>query len=65
MKGAIDDYTMVLMIRPNYASIYYYRSTLYNHLGQNKEALEDMKKAIELKTDLEGAKGVKVYMSIV
>lgn len=48
--GAIEDYTMAIVLRPDYAYAYLGRGDMYSLMGDKKSADADYKKVIELDT---------------
>ena len=48
--GAIEDYTMAIVLRPDYAYAYLGRGDMYSLMGNKKSADADYKKVIELDT---------------
>ena len=50
-KGAIEDYTKAIELKPDYAVAYNNRGNSRSNLSDNKGAIEDYNKAIELKPD--------------
>ena len=50
-KGAINDYTHGIQLRPDYATAYILRGTAKDALGQHFLAIDDYDKAIELEPD--------------
>jgi tetratricopeptide (TPR) repeat protein len=47
-RGAINDYTQVIRLVPDWADAYYNRGLSYRDLEEKPKALEDFKKAAEL-----------------
>ncbi len=47
-KGAIDDWTQVIKINPNYANAYYYRGVIRYELGDKQGAIDDYSQAIKI-----------------
>lgn len=50
IEGAVDDYTMSIVLQPDYAYAYLGRAEMYGLQGDRKTAEEDYKKVIELDT---------------
>ena len=47
-KEAVEDFTQVVCINPNYATAYKYRGLAYSRLGENPAAIADFNKAADL-----------------
>ncbi|MEJ5287638.1 MAG: tetratricopeptide repeat protein, partial [Bacteroidota bacterium] len=47
-RGAIEDYTKAIEIKPNYAEAYFNRGKAEADLGGLRSAIEDFNKAIEI-----------------
>ncbi len=51
-QKAVEDFNMVIRLKPDYAEAYYERGTLYGKfMGQYQSAIEDFSRAINLKPD--------------
>ena len=48
-RQAIDDFSMVIEIKPGFAEAYINRGTAYAYLGNYRQAIEDFSRAIEIK----------------
>ena len=47
-RGAIEDYTKAIKLKPDFAGAYYNRGIVYKIQGDKKTAIKDFQKAAEL-----------------
>ena len=48
LSGALEDYTQAIAIQPDHAFCYFWRSQIYQELGDQERAIEDYNTAMNL-----------------